>query len=128
MNSSKNFSCCLICSILSSLSNVNCCSKHLSALHRTMPAGLSTQIVYMMPSNMNEWSQRECQCQSHCSKPKRRYRSRSSNSSSSSSPKVQPRRKKRSVVIQSIVRTIYSKDSINSLIFYRILSRTMICN
>ncbi|CAF5203408.1 unnamed protein product, partial [Rotaria magnacalcarata] len=93
MNSSSTISsCCLICSIVSSLSNVNCCPQHLSLLNRSLPSRLSAPIVYMMPPVENDWPNLECHCRSHCSKLKRCHTSCSSNSSTSSKP-GRPRKK-----------------------------------
>ncbi|CAF2432764.1 unnamed protein product [Rotaria sp. Silwood2] len=104
MNSTPKISCCLICSILSSLSNINCCPKHLTLLNKTLSSNLSTPIIYMMPSTVNDWSKLDCHCRSHCSKSKRRRRSRSSSSSSSlssSSSKSRQQKRKQSKTIQS---------------------------
>ncbi|CAF1043573.1 unnamed protein product [Rotaria sp. Silwood1] len=102
MSSTPKINCCLICSILSSLSNVNCCPKHLTLLNKTLSSNLSTPIIYMMPSTMNDWPKLDCHCRSHCSKSKRRHRSSSSSSSSSSessesSLKSRQKKKKQSI-------------------------------
>jgi hypothetical protein len=89
-HTSSDRNCCLICSISSSLSNINCCKKHLQLLTTKVPA----KVVYMMPSAVDNWS-----------KSKRHHRSDSS-SSSSSSTKPQHRRKKRSVTVLSSVRIL----------------------
>ncbi len=59
--------CCLICSILSSLSNTNCCQKHLNLLAETSP----TKIIPMLSSQVKNWSH---------SKEKHRYHSLSNKS------------------------------------------------
>jgi len=84
--------CCLICSILSSLSNINCCQKHLALLTTVSP----TQVIYMMLSSV--------QNQDQCSKSKqkhRRYRALSSTS--------QLWRKQRPVTLTSFVRVFFSR-------------------
>jgi len=81
---SPELKCCLICSVLPALSNINCCPKHLALLTKTLPA----QIIYMMPPTVNS----AC----HCSRSKRQDRSRSSSS----------RKKKRSVSVESSVRIL----------------------
>ncbi|CAF1359995.1 unnamed protein product [Adineta steineri] len=93
--------CCLICSILPNLSNINTCHKHLTSL--TTPIA-PAQVVYMMPPPMNSCPKSHCHCRS---KSKRRYRSSSSSSSSSSSrrpatsSKSRRHRKKRSMTLVS---------------------------
>lgn len=81
-------SCCLICSILPKLSNVNTCPKHLASLIAP------TQVVYMMQPPMDH-----CHCRS---RSKRRRRSRSG--SSSSSDQSRHPRKKRLLTIETSVR------------------------
>ena len=93
--------CCLVCSVLPALSNINCCSKHLTLLTTTYPSTLPAKIVYMMPSTVNRCSRLGCHGQSHCSKSKRQHRSSSSSSSSSSSQK-----KKRSMAVKLSVRIL----------------------
>jgi hypothetical protein len=93
--------CCLICSILPNLSNINTCQKHLTLLNtpRTTP----TQVVYMMHPAINN-----CHCRM---KSKHRCRSISSSSSESES---RHQRKKRTMTVQSSVRF----HSILSIIFF----------
>jgi hypothetical protein len=80
--------CCLICSVLPNLSNINTCEKHLALL--TKPK-TSRKIVYMVsPPKLH------CHCRVTS---KRRYRS-----SSSSSSESRHHRKKRSMTVQSSVR------------------------
>ena len=86
--------CCLICSILCSLSNVNCCRKHLALLTKGMPA----KIVYMMPPAVNNGRKHECPYQSHSSKSKRCPRSCSSTSSTG----FHHRKRQRSIVVRII--------------------------
>ncbi len=97
---SPELKCCLICSVLPALSNINCCPKHLALLTKTFPSALPAQIIYMMPPTVNS----ECHCQSHCSRSKRQDRSRSSSSSFHSSS----RKKKRSVTVESSVRILWN--------------------
>jgi hypothetical protein len=89
---SPEVKCCLICSVLPALSNINCCPQHLALLTKTFPSALPAQIIYMMPPTVNS----ECHCQSHCSRSKRQDRSRSSSS----------RKRKRSVSVESSVRIL----------------------
>jgi hypothetical protein len=103
--------CCLVCSISSALSNVNCCPEHLAILTGILPAGLPAQIVYMMPPVASEWSKLECRCRSHCLKSKRRSRSLSSyslSSSSSCSSTSRHSRKTRLETVESSVRKLMS--------------------
>ena len=108
-HTSSDRNCCLICSISASLSNINCCKKHLKLLTTPVP----TKVVYMMPSAVNNWSKLKCRCRSNGLKSKRHHRSDSSSSSSSSS-NSQHRRKKRTVTTQSSVR-ISKKEIFNSV-------------
>ena len=101
--------CCLICSILPTLSNVNCCPKHLKLLSKTLPSLYPSPVVYMMRPTDKNWPKLECYYSSNCSKSKRRHLSPSSSSSSSSSSS-QRRQKKRSVVVQSSVRIILNSE------------------
>lgn len=80
-------SCCLICSVLPNLSNINTCEKHLNLITKPIQP---TQVVYMMQPAINS-------C--HCRKKSKR-RCRSSLSSSSSSSEIEHRRKKRVITIQ----------------------------
>jgi hypothetical protein len=89
-------SCCLICSILPNLSNINTCRKHLNLLNTSKTP---TQVVYMMHPAINN-----CHCKHRCR----------SISSSSSESEFRHRRKKRSMIVQSSVRF----DSIISIIFF----------
>ncbi len=86
----SNTECCFICSILPSLSKINCCSKHLALLTRASHGNT--------PSQINNRPQSERHCQPHCSTWQRRYRYRSLSSG------LQPRRKKRSITLTSFVR------------------------
>ncbi|CAF1052257.1 unnamed protein product [Rotaria sordida] len=79
--------CCLICSILPNLSNINTCQKHLTLLTKSIN---STKIVHIMNPRKND----------HQSKFKHRYRS-SSYSSSSSSSEFRHQPKRRSMIVQS---------------------------
>ena len=108
--------CCLICSILSSLSNINCCDKHLTLLTTSVPPAIPAQVVYMIPSSVHNWPNGECHCRSYCSKAKKRSRSSSSTSSSFSSSLLSQsrhRKKKRVVPMQSSVR-IYKRELLNN--------------
>lgn len=82
--------CCLICSILPNLSNINTCPKHLQLVHRSPVR--PPQVVYMMHPPI-----RHCRCSR---KTKHRCRSISSSSSSSES-EYRHQRKKRSMTIES---------------------------
>ncbi|CAF0980379.1 unnamed protein product [Adineta ricciae] len=86
--------CCLICSILPNLSDVNTCRKHLTSLTATVPP---PQVIYMMPPPIANRSTSHCHCRS---KSKRHCRS----SSSSSSDQSRRHQRKR-------IRTILSSDS-----------------
>jgi len=79
-------SCCLICSVLPNLSNINTCEKHLNLITKPIQP---TQVVYMMQPAINN-----CHCRT---KSKRRCRS---SSSSSSSTEIEHQRKKRVITIQ----------------------------
>jgi len=107
---SSKINCCLICSILSSLSNINCCAKHLGLL----TTSLSSPIVYTIPPQVSNWPKFDCHCRSHCLKSKRTDRFRSL---SLSSLKSQYRRKKRSVTLQSFVRILFkiNKDILSNV-------------
>jgi hypothetical protein len=83
--------CCLICSILPNLSNINTCQKHLALIKKSINP---TQVVYMMHPAINN-----CHCRS---KSKHRYRSNSSSSS-----ELRHHRKKRSMTVQSSVRVFF---------------------
>jgi hypothetical protein len=48
-----NTQCCLICSMLPSLSHVNCCSKHLNLLKK----GLRRSRIYMIHPAIKRWRQ-----------------------------------------------------------------------
>lgn len=112
-NQLLKMNCCLICSILSSLSNVNCCQKHLTLLTTPISQQVPAQIVYMMHPAVTNWPKLECHCRLHSSKSRKRHRSSSSSSSSSSlssslsscsSSKCRKRRKKRFASAQSSVK------------------------
>jgi hypothetical protein len=87
-NEPSKQTCCLICSVLPNLSNINTCPKHLTLLTKSKTP---TQVVYMMPP-----PKLHCHCRS---KTKHRHRS-----SSSSSSERRHHRKKRSMTVQSSVR------------------------
>ena len=92
--------CCLICSVLPNLSNVNTCRKHFASLTATMPP---PQVIYMMPPPVDNRSTSHCHCRS---KSKRHCRS----SSSSSSDQSRQHRRKRILTILSTVRLINATD------------------
>lgn len=97
--------CCLICSILPNLSNINTCSKHLQVLRRASVRS-ATQVVYMMHPPI-----RHCRCSRKSSK----HRCRSMSSSSSES-EHRHRRKKRSMTIQSSSSSVRFSRADNGLI------------
>jgi hypothetical protein len=107
---------CLICSILPSLSNVNCCSKHLELLTTSLPA----PIVCTMLPQVHDWLGLECHCRSYCSKSKRTHRFRSLSLSSSSS-KSRCQRKKRPITLSSLVRILLNikkkQEILNHVLF-----------
>jgi hypothetical protein len=105
-DTSSERNCCLICSILSSLSSINCCRKHLALL-------TTAQVVYMMPSEVGKWPKLKCHCRPHGSKFKERHRSCSSSSSSLLSSISPHRRNKQSVPIQSFVRILLNIERRN---------------
>jgi len=82
---SKTIDCCLICSIVNSLSQVNCCPKHLAALNNhTFIIQPPPQVIYMMAPPLNKnWPLSEIQSQS--SSKSKHHRSHSPSASSSSS-------------------------------------------
>jgi len=92
----KRKTCCLICSVLPNLTNVNTCQKHLASLSTPITP---TQVVYMMHPAMNNCPKLHCHCRS-----KSKHRCRSSSSSSSSSSKGRHYRKKRTMTVESSVR------------------------
>jgi hypothetical protein len=95
MSSDENSqpTCCLICSILPNLSNVNTCQKHLNLINTTKTP---TQVVYVVHSPIDN-----CHCRT---KSKHRCRSISSSSSESEN---RHQTKKRSMTIQSSVRSYF---------------------
>lgn len=96
-NENLSTNCCLICSVLPNLSNINTCEKHLNLITQPLK---SAQVVYMMSPAINN-----CHC-----RRKSKHRCRSSSSSSS---EVAHRRKKRIITIELSVGSI-SFTPINS--------------
>jgi hypothetical protein len=90
INESSKENRCLICSISPSLSNVNCCSKHLKLLNTKLPK--------RMDCMMSKWPRFECHCRSPF-KLRQRFRSLSL-----SSTKSRHCRKKNAIILTSFVK------------------------
>ena len=93
-DSSRTY-CCLICSILPSLSDVNCCDKHLALLTNPLPSHIRS----MISSHVNNLSGLDCHCRVHSSKTQR---IRLLSSESGRQKKNQP------VLLSSFVRILFN--------------------
>lgn len=113
MNSSAKTNCCLICSILTALSDVNCCSEHLKLLSTVIPSKLSTPLCCIMSSTNSDWNESES-----CSRPGHSTSNKRHRFSSSSSSESQNENRKRSKHIESVVRISLNKEISNDIPFF----------
>ena len=111
INTSSNIDCCFICSVLSSLSKVNCCSKHLALLNPIPPVDLS--YTSQMSAAVRDWSQPRYSDRPYCLNWKRH---RQLNSSSSSSLSGSQYRQKKQPVNMHLTITILLRRRNNILI------------
>ncbi|CAF0733391.1 unnamed protein product [Adineta ricciae] len=76
-NQSLPTACCLVCSILPALSDVNCCQMHQNLLKTTLPLGVSKKIRDMLSTTDKNNLTVRCRHRTLYSKNRKRIRSRS---------------------------------------------------